>query len=118
MRVGYWMIQAMAGVAFTDIARVAWICQSVAAVAQACAMLRESGFARKLGVVGLVSGALPAIAVVAAGQVMTERVVVGILLVQGIWNLTAATYLLRGAKLAPAAGPASGSHSAHMDLAR
>jgi hypothetical protein len=117
VRVGYWMIQAMAGVALTDIARVAWVCQSVAAVAWACAMLRESGFTRKLGMVGLVSGALPAIAVVAAGQRMTETVVVGILLVQAIWNLTAATYLLRGTKLAPTTDPVSGRHSAERNLA-
>lgn len=102
VRVGYWMIQTMAGVALTDIARVAWVCQSVAAVAWACALLREGGLARIAGMVGLVSGALPAIAVIAVGQNMTASVVVGILLVQAIWNLTAATYLMRGAKLAPA----------------
>lgn len=120
VRVGYWMIQAMAGVALTDIARVAWVCQSVAAVAWACAMLRDSGFTRKLGVVGLVSGALPAIAVVAVGQHMTETVVVGILLVQAVWNLTAATYLLRGANLAlrNVSDPASEACLAQMTLAR
>ncbi|MEC5218171.1 hypothetical protein RCH09_003140 [Actimicrobium sp. GrIS 1.19] len=114
VRVGYWMIQTMAGVALTDIARVAWVCQSLAAVAWASAMLRESGLTRRLGVIGLVSGALPAVAVVAAGQAMTETVVVGILLVQGIWNLTAATYLLRGAQHAPTSDPAPGRLSTHM----
>lgn len=114
VRVGYWMIQTMAGVALTDIARVAWICQSVAAVAWAYALLREGGLARMLGMIGIVSGALPAIAVAAAGQQMTATVVVGILLVQAIWNLTAATYLMRGAKLAPA----SARHPAGLDLAR
>jgi hypothetical protein len=110
----------MAGVALTDIARVAWVCESVAALAWACAMLREGGFTRTLGVIGLVSGALPAVAVIAAGQAMTEQVVVGILLVQGIWNFTAATYLLRGAKLAPRTVqvPASASQSAQVNLAR
>lgn len=113
VRVGYWMIQTMAGVALTDIARVAWVCQSVAAVAWACALLREGGLARIAGMVGLVSGALPAIAVIAVGQHMTASVVVGILLVQAIWNLTAATYLMRGAKLAPA----SARQPAQMNLA-
>jgi hypothetical protein len=114
VRVGYWMIQTMAGVALTDIARVAWICQSVAAVAWAYSLLREGGTARMLGMIGMVSGALPAIAVIAAGQEMTETVVVGILLVQAVWNLTAATYLLRGAKQALA----SASHPAGINLAR
>ncbi|WP_075793024.1 hypothetical protein [Massilia putida] len=99
VRVGYWMIQAMAGVALSDIARVAWVCQSVAAVAWSLAMLRDAGLARKAGLIGLVSGALPGVAVVAAGAHMTATVVVGILLVQAIWNLTAATYLLCGATL-------------------
>lgn len=112
------MIQTMAGVALTDIARVAWVCQSVAAVAWAYALLREGGLARVLGMVGLVSGALPAIAVIAVGQHMTESVVVGILLVQAVWNLTAATYLLRGAKTAPATDPAPGRYLAEMNLTR
>jgi hypothetical protein len=101
VRAGYWMIQAIAGVALTDIARVAWVCQSVAAVTWSLTLLRDLGLARKTGMVGLVSGALPAVAVVVAGSRMTEAVVVGILLVQAVWNLTAATYLLRGAKAPP-----------------
>jgi hypothetical protein len=48
--------------------------------------------------VGLVTGALPGVAVVAVGAHMTETVVVGILLVQALWNLTAAAYLLVGAR--------------------
>jgi hypothetical protein len=96
VRVGYWMFQALEGVALTAIASVAWVCQSVAAVAWAWAMLGEGGLARKLGMTGLVSGALPALAVVVAGAHMTETVVVGILLVQLVWNLTAAVYLMSG----------------------
>jgi hypothetical protein len=114
VRAGYWMIQAIAGVALTDIARVAWVCQSVAAVAWAFALLRERGLPRKLGMSGLVTGALPAIAVIAAGQRMTAPVVVGILLVQAIWNLTAAAYLLRGA---PETDGAPRWHSAESPLA-
>ena len=98
VRVGYWMIQAVAGVALTDIARVAWVCQSAAALAWAWALLGERGLARKLGMAGLASGALPAVAVVVAGSHMTETVVVGILLAQAAWNLTAAAYLLSSAK--------------------
>jgi hypothetical protein len=111
VRVGYWMVQAIAGVALTDIARVAWVCQSVAALAWACALLRERGLTRKLGMVGLVSAALPAIAVFMAGSRITETVVVGILLAQAVWNLTAATYLLSGAKPPQITNPAPGRHS-------
>jgi hypothetical protein len=98
VRAGYWMIQVIAGVALTDIARVAWVCQSVAALAWAWTLLGEGGLARKLGMAGLASGALPAVAVVLAGSHMTETVVVGILLAQAAWNLTAAAYLLTSAK--------------------
>jgi hypothetical protein len=94
VRVAYWMIQASAGVALTDIASVAWVCQSVAAIAWAGALLGQPGLARKLGVAGLVSGALPAVAVFVAGSRITETVVVGILLAQAIWNITAAAYLM------------------------
>jgi hypothetical protein len=118
VRVGYWMVQAIAGVALTDIARVAWVCQSVAALAWAFSLLRERGLARKLGVVGLVSGALPAGAVFAAGSHMTETVVVGILLVQLIWNLTAATYLLTGSKVPRTADPAPARHTGERQMAR
>jgi hypothetical protein len=97
VQAGYWMLQVLAGVALTDIARVAWVCQSVAAVGWAIALLREQGLARRLGSVGLVCGALPAVAVVAAGSRITATVVVGILLVQALWNFIAAIYLMRPA---------------------
>jgi hypothetical protein len=46
----------------------------------------------------MASGGLPALAVFAAGANMTEGVVVGILLAQAAWNLTAAAYLFSGAR--------------------
>jgi hypothetical protein len=98
VRAGYWMIQAVAGVGLTDIASLAWVFQAVAAVAWSLALLRDAGLARWVGMVGLVSGALPGVAVVVAGSHMTPTVVVGILLVQAIWNLTAGTYLLFASK--------------------
>jgi hypothetical protein len=103
VKVGYWLVQAIAGVALTDIARVAWVFQSLAALAWAWALLGEGGLARRLGMAGLVSGGLPALAVFAAGAHMTEPVVVGILLAQAAWNLTAAAYLFSGAKTPQAA---------------
>ena len=62
------------------------------------AMVRDAGPARNAGLAGLATGVLPGVAVIAAGAHMTETVVVGILLVQAIWNLIAAAWLLRGAK--------------------
>lgn len=98
VRVGYWLIQAVAGVALTDIARVAWVCQSLAAVAWSLALLRDTGWARKVGMAGVVIGALPGVAIVVAGANMTQTLVVGVLLLQGVWNLGAAACLLAGAR--------------------
>lgn len=106
VQAGYWMFQVLEGVALTDIARVAWVCQSVAAVAWSIALLREHGLARGLGSIGLVCGVLPAVVVIAAGNQITAPVVVGILLVQAMWNFIAAIYLLRPAG-ASEAGPAA-----------
>jgi hypothetical protein len=117
VRAGYWMIQAIAGIALTDIARVAWVCQSVAAVAWSLALLRDAGLARKLGMAGLVTGTLPGVAVIAAGSHMTETVVVGILLLQGLWNLGAATWLLSGAKGPRMTAPGPARHAAERQLA-
>jgi hypothetical protein len=78
--------------------------QSFAAVCWSVALLGQGGYARKVGMLGVVAGGLPAVAVIAAGSNMTEMVVVGILLVQGVWNLLAASVLLRheGATAMPA----------------
>ncbi len=95
VKVGYWMIQAASGGALVDLARVSWVFQSVAAVCWSLALLGQQGFARKAGMVGLVVGALPALAVAVVGANLTESVVVGILLLQAAWQLTAAAVLLR-----------------------
>jgi hypothetical protein len=93
--VGYRMIQVMENIALTDIARVSWIFQSAAAIAWSCALLADGGFRRKVGVAGLIAGALPAAAVIAAGSNMTITVVVGVLLLQAAWNVAAAILLVR-----------------------
>ena len=118
VRVGYWLIQVIAGVALTDIARVAWICQSLAAVAWSLALLRDAGLTRKLGMSGVVIGALPGVAVVVAGANMTVTVVVGVLLLQGMWNLGAAAYLLLGATGARMTAPESMPHLGEGRLVR
>ena len=100
VQAGFWMIDAM-GVVLVDIAKVAWVFQSVAVLFWASALLFEAGFKRAIGVVGLVAGALPAITVFMVGSNMTDQSVVGILVFQAVWNLAAATLLLRGAVTSP-----------------
>jgi hypothetical protein len=95
VQAGYWMIQALTGIVLVDIARVSWVLQSVAVVCWAIALLKQRGLHRAIGSLGLIVGALPAITVVMVGSNMTDMVVVGILLLQALWNVAAATLLLR-----------------------
>ena len=91
---GFEIINTFSGVLLPDLARVAWVFQSVAAIAWACALMRERGMPRAAGIVGLLAGALPAVVVFMVGSRMTDKVVVGILLAQAIWNVSAAAVLI------------------------
>ncbi|MES2297461.1 MAG: hypothetical protein V4582_10480 [Pseudomonadota bacterium] len=101
VQAGYWMIQAIGGIALVDIAKVSWVLQSVAVLCWSVALLRQAGLQRAVGVIGLAAGALPAITVCVVGSNMTDNVVVGILLLQAVWNLAAATVLLRDRSASP-----------------
>jgi hypothetical protein len=90
-----WMIHVVESIALTDIARVAWVLQSVAAIAWSVALVRDAGMRRVVGYIGLVAGALPAAMVILAGAQMDLSVVVGTLLLQAVWNLAAGVLLLR-----------------------
>lgn len=98
VKAGYWMIQALTGAGLIDIAKVAWVLQSVAVVSWACALLAERGLARAAGALGLLVGALPGVTVAVVGSQMTDMVVIGILLLQAAWNVTAAVLLLRAGR--------------------
>jgi hypothetical protein len=91
---GYQIIRTLSGVLLPDLARVAWVFQSVAAISWSIALLRERGMQRTVGAIGLVAGALPAVIVSIVGTQMTDAIVVGILLAQAVWNLAAATLLV------------------------
>ena len=95
MQAARWMIHVVESIALTDIARVAWVLQSVAAIAWSIALLRDAGPRRVTGCVGLVAGALPAAMVIVAGSKMDLGVVVGTLLLQAVWNIAAGVLLLR-----------------------
>jgi hypothetical protein len=89
------MIHVVESIALTDIARVAWVLQSVAAIAWSVALLRDAGMRRVVGCIGLVAGGLPAVMVIVAGAQMDLGVVVGTLLLQAVWNLAAGVLMVR-----------------------
>ena len=78
-----------------DFAAAAWCLQSVGVLALAAALLRDRGLPRVVGVLGLFSGAIPPIALVATWGEMDGGVVIGILLAQLVWNVAASVLLLR-----------------------
>ena len=89
-------------VAIQDFAAASWTFQSVAVLALSLALLRECGLRRVVSLVGLATGTIPPIALVATWPTMDDAVVIGILSAQLLWNVAAATLLMR--RSAPA-GP-------------
>ncbi|MFI4968282.1 MAG: hypothetical protein ACHQAU_06090 [Gammaproteobacteria bacterium] len=106
MQIGYWIMNTLEIVVLSDVAKVAWIFQSVAVVCWAIALLPERGMRRVVGVIGLVAGGAPAVAVFVVGSHMTASVVVGILLLQAVWNFSAAALLLSSKLTKPASAGA------------
>ena len=80
-----------------NLAATAWFFQSVGVLAMAAALLRERGLQRIVGVLGLATGSLPPIAILATWPTMDTAVIMGILSAQMVWNVAAATLLLRRA---------------------
>ena len=78
-----------------DFAAAAWCLQSVGVLALAFTLLRERGLPRIVGALGLSSGALPPVALVATWGAMDGGVVMGILLAQLVWNVAASVLLMR-----------------------
>lgn len=83
------------GVALTDMARVGWVMQALAAIAWSVTMLGGQGWQRGAGGVGLVSGLLVTAAVFVSGANMDMTAILSILLAQAVWNLAAASWLVR-----------------------
>ena len=82
-------------VAVQDFAAASWTFQSVAVLALSLALLRECGLRRVVSLVGLATGTIPPIALVATWPTMDDAVVIGILSAQLLWNVAAATLLMR-----------------------
>lgn len=84
-----------------DLAAASWFFQSVGVLAMAIALLRERGVQRIVGMLGLLTGALPPIAILATWPTMDTAVVVGVLLAQAVWNAAAAALLLMRRAVSP-----------------
>jgi hypothetical protein len=69
----------------------------------ALALLRGRGMERLVGVLGVATGAVPPVAILATWPAMDTAIIVGILGAQAVWNAAAGSLLLRR--------PASGRHA-------
>ena len=78
-----------------DLAAASWFFRSAGVLAMALALLRGRGLARAVGWLGLATGAVPPIAIVATWPTMDTGVIVGVLCAQAAWNAAAAGLLLR-----------------------
>lgn len=84
----------LCGLLIQDLATLSWVLQSVGVLAVSTALMADGEGRRRLGIVGLVTGALPLAAVLAVPQI-DVAVIIGILLAQAAWNLGCAALLLR-----------------------
>lgn len=94
VRIAYELVH-YAGLALTDAAKIGWLLQAAGALIWSLALFRESGLARIVGAVGGVANLLVAAAVLGSGVNMSMVSILSVLLAQLLWNLAAATLLIR-----------------------
>ena len=83
------------GVMLNDFAKLGWTLQAVGALAWSLLLMREKGFDRAIGMIGVLSSVLVGVAVLASATNMSMASLLGVLLAQLIWNLAAAAFLFR-----------------------
>jgi len=85
----------MCYVVVQDLAAASWFFQSIGVLAMALALLRGHGTERLVGMLGVATGAIPPVAILAAWPTMDTATIVGILCAQAVWNAAAGSLLLR-----------------------
>ncbi len=83
------------GLAIQSLTKLGLILISVGILGWALALLSEQGFARGVGLVGIIAGAVPAALLLVGGMILVPRILLGLLLAQSLWNLCTAGLLLR-----------------------
>jgi hypothetical protein len=84
-----------AGVALNDMAKLGWILQAVGTLAWSIALVREHGFNRVAGVIGMLSSTLVVALIFGSATNMSMTSLLSVLLAQLIWNVAAAVLLVR-----------------------
>jgi hypothetical protein len=83
------------GIALSDLADLAWVLQAAAAIAWSVTLLRE-GQHQITALIGVVANAAVVGLVFSYGINMDMTAMMGTLIAQAVWNLAAATMLMRG----------------------
>lgn len=84
-----------AGVALNDAAKLGWLLQAAGTLAWSWLLMRTSGLARAIGVVGLLSSGLVVTLVLVSETNMSLASLLSVLVAQLLWNLAAAVLLCR-----------------------
>lgn len=97
------------GVVLNDLAKLGWVLQALGAMAWSVVLLHEPRLPRMAGVVGLVSSVGVVALVLMSATNMTMASLLGVLLAQLLWNVAAATWLIReGGRIVPPIARAAG----------
>jgi len=83
------------GIVLNDLAKLGWVLQAVGTLAWSLALMRDGGFNRAIGWVGLLSSGLVVALIAGSAVNMTMTSLLSVLLAQLTWNLAAALLLMR-----------------------
>lgn len=103
LAIGYQLVQ-FCYVVLQNLASLSWVMQALGVLFMGAALLADGGARRKLGMVGLLGGAAPIVAIAAGYPNMDQTLVLGIMLAQAVWHLSSAVFLIRAETAAPAWG--------------
>jgi hypothetical protein len=93
-------ILIFAGAAIQYLTKLGFVGMSLGMLGCSLPLLRRPGLARVTGLMGLVSGGLPAVLILAMDPSLNPHLLILILLMQAGWNFTAAALLVRGPAVA------------------
>jgi len=83
------------GIVLNDLAKLGWILQAVGTLAWSLVLMRDGGFNRAIGWIGLLSSGLVVALIAGSAINMTMTSLLSVLLAQLVWNLAAALLLIR-----------------------
>lgn len=94
VKFAYALIRSV-GIVLNDLAKLGWILQAVGTLAWSFELVRDGGFNRAIGVIGLSSSGMVIALIAGSATNMSMTSLLSVLLAQLIWNVAAAVLLVR-----------------------